>query len=92
MAHKAAWLSTPRLTTLGGGERVAAYWSAQLAANSSASSTDMCHGRERRRELVMELADSRLVLELADSRLVLELADCRLGWGATVGSGGGGTS
>ena len=52
-----AWLSTLRLTTLGGGERDAAYWSAQLAAYSSASNTDMCHGSERRWEPVMESAE-----------------------------------
>ena len=50
-----AWLSTPKLTTLGGGERDAAYLSAQLAAYNPASNTDMCHGRESRWGPVMEL-------------------------------------
>ena len=47
-----AWLSMLKLTTL---ERDAAYWSVQLAAFNSASNTDMCHGRESRWELVIEL-------------------------------------
>ena len=42
-----AWLSTLKLSISGGGERDAACWSAQLAAYSSASNTDMCHGREQ---------------------------------------------
>ena len=52
-----AWLPTHRLTTLGGGERDPAYWRAQLAAYSSASNIDMCYGRERRWEPVMESAE-----------------------------------
>ena len=55
MVHKTTWLSTARQTILGRGERDMAYWSAQLAAYSSASNTDMCHGRERRWDPVMEL-------------------------------------
>ena len=50
-----AWLSTARLTAFGGGERDVAYWSAQLAAYSSASNTDIYHGRERRWDAAMEL-------------------------------------
>ena len=37
-----------------GGESDAAYWSAQLAAYNSASNADMCHGRDRRGEPMME--------------------------------------
>lgn len=41
----AAWLSVLGLTTLGGGQRDATYWSAQLAAYSPALNTEICHGR-----------------------------------------------
>ena len=50
--HIIAWLSIARLA---GGERDAAYWSAQLVVYSSVSNTDMCHGRERRWDPVIEL-------------------------------------
>ena len=53
-----AWLSMLRLIALGG-ERDAAYWSAQLAAYGSASNTDMCHGRGRGWEPIMELGGWR---------------------------------
>ena len=55
MEYIVAWLSTLKLTTLEGGERDAAYCSAQLAAYSYASNTDMCHGRESRWDPVIEL-------------------------------------
>ena len=50
-----AWLSTLKLTTLGEGERDAAYWSEQLAPYDSASNTDMCQGKESRWDPVVEL-------------------------------------
>ena len=53
-----AWLSMLRLTTLPvecqWECKVAAYWSAQLAAYNSASSTDIYHGRGRRWNLMIE--------------------------------------
>ena len=55
MVRIIAWLSTARLITLGGGERDAAYRGAQLAAYSSASDTDMCRGRGRRWDPIIEL-------------------------------------
>ena len=55
MEYMVAWLSTLRLMTFGGGERDAAYWSAQLAAYNSASNTDMYRGRESRWDPVLEL-------------------------------------
>ena len=58
MALAVAWLSMLRVMTLGG-ESDTAYWSAQLAAYNSASNTDMCHGRDRRGEPMMELGGWR---------------------------------
>ena len=54
MAVMVAWLSMLRWTTMEWEFRVAAYWSAQLAAYNSASNTDMYHGRGRRWDLMME--------------------------------------
>ena len=48
-----AWLSMHRLITLWE-SKVAAYWSAQLAAYNSASNTDIYHGRGRRWDLMIE--------------------------------------
>ena len=54
MALMAAWLSMLRLTALEWEFKVAAYWTAQLAAYSSTSNTDIYHGRCRRWDLMIE--------------------------------------
>ena len=53
--HSDSWLSALGLTSLGGVERVAAYRSGRLAMQSSASDTDICHGRKSGWSLMMEL-------------------------------------
>ena len=54
MALMAAWMSMLRLTALEWEFKVAAYWTAQLAAHSSASNTDIYHERRRRWDLMIK--------------------------------------
>ena len=50
----AAWFSMLRLTALEWEFKVGVFWTAQLAAYSSASNTDIYHGSRRRWDLMIE--------------------------------------